>query len=73
MVHDHAQRLWYPALFTHGGIYGSSAGPPGPDALSQHAVVILNNPLKNKDLLAQVCTKGYASLSGFEVLGLWLI
>ena len=66
MAHDYAQRLWYPALFTHGGIYGSSAGPPGPDALSQHAVVILNNPLENKDLLAQVCTKGMLHCQGLK-------
>ena len=58
MVQVHTSKLWHPARFTHGSIYGSSAGPTGLDSIRQHAVIVLNNPLDNKDLLVHIFTEG---------------
>ena len=54
MSQDRHPKLWYPARFTHGGIQG----PSKPHAYRRHCVIILNNPLKNKHLLADVCSQG---------------
>lgn len=58
MVQDLNHKTWHPARFTRGGIHGSGDEPLGFDVVKQHAVIILNNPLKNKDFLVDVCTKG---------------
>ena len=55
MTQDQSPKLWHPARFTHGG---SDDEPFGPAVVMQHAVIILNNPLENKDLLVDVCIKG---------------
>ena len=46
-------KLWLPARFTHGGIH-----QPFDESFHEHGVIILNNPLKNKDLLVDICSKG---------------
>ena len=58
MVHDPNSKTWLPARFTHGGIRGLGNGPFGSAAIKQHAIIILNNPLENKDLLFDVCVEG---------------
>ena len=58
MAQDQNIKLWHPAHFTHGRIHGSSDEPFGPDISMQHTVIILNNPLDNKNLLADVCVDG---------------
>lgn len=55
MVQDQNPKLWHPARFTHGSIHGSGDGPFGPDEVKQHTVIILNNPLENRNLLVDVC------------------
>lgn len=58
MVQDQNPKLWHPARFTHGSIHGSGDGPFGPDEVKQHTVIILNNPLENRNLLVDVCIEG---------------
>ena len=63
MAQDRKPKLWYPAHFTHGGIRGSENGPFGSDAIKQHAVIILNNPLENRDMLIDACIEGIHRVS----------
>lgn len=63
MVQDQDPKLWHPARFTHGGIHASGNGPFGSDAIKQHVVIILNNPLENKNLLIDVCVRGIIRVS----------
>lgn len=63
MVQDQIPKLWHPARFTHGGTYGSDNDPFGSDAIKQHVVIILNNPLENRDLLLDVCVEGIHRIS----------
>lgn len=63
MVQDDKPKLWHPARFTHGGLHGSGDGPSGSDEIKQHAVIIPNNPLENKDLLLDVCAEGIHLIS----------
>lgn len=72
MVQDQKPKLWHPARFTHGGMAASSNGPFGPNAMKQHAVIILNNPLENKTLLVDVCVKGIHHIKA-SACGPWLI
>ena len=58
MVQDQSPKLWQPARFTHGGIHTSDAELIGPDVTKEHAVIILNNPLENKELLVDICIEG---------------
>lgn len=58
MAQERESKLWQPARFTHGGVHGSGDERFGPNSFGQHTVIILNNPLENKELLADVCIKG---------------
>lgn len=55
MVQDQNPKSWDPARFTHGHIHGLGDEAFEPDAFKQHTVIILNNPLENKNLLFDVC------------------
>ena len=55
MAEDRKLKLWHPARFTHGHIHGSGDEE---DGTKQYSVIILNNPLENKDLLVDVCSRG---------------
>lgn len=55
MAQDQNPKLWHPAQFIHGRMYGSGEETFGPDGFKQHTVIILNNPLDNKNLLVDVC------------------
>ena len=72
MVQDQKPKLWHPARFTHGVMDGSGNGPIGSDAMKQHAVIILNNPLENKTLLVDVCTEGMHRIK-VSTYSSWLI
>ena len=52
MVQDQDPKVWLPARFAYGSIHGLGDTP------HQYSVIILNNPLKNSDLLVAVCSKG---------------
>ena len=58
MVQNQISKLWHPARFVHCAIRGSDDPPDGQDGLRQYSVIILNNPLENKDLLVSVCVQG---------------
>lgn len=55
MAPDQSPKTWHPARCTHGG---PGDEPIGPAVVRQHIVIILNNPLEDKDLLVDICTKG---------------
>ena len=63
MVQDQIPKVWLPARFAHGSVDGLG------DAPHQYDVIILNNPLKNSDLLVALCSKGMHHL-GARVSGL---
>ena len=73
MVQDQNIKLWHPARFTHGGMHGSGNGPLRSDAIKPHAVIILNNPLENRDFLLDVCLEGIHRISTSNTYGSWLI
>lgn len=54
-----SSKLWHPAQFTRGEIIGPKSC----------AVVILNQPLENKDLLIGVCSIKGAQY--YEIYDLW--
>lgn len=58
MAQDQKFKMWHPAHFTHGRIRGLSDEQFGPDVSMQHTIIILNNPLDNKNLLVDVCIDG---------------
>ena len=58
MPQNQNPKLWHPARFTHGGSRVSDHESSEPGIDSQHTVIILNNPLENKDLLVDVCING---------------
>ena len=62
MTQDQDPKLWQPARFTHNDIHGAGDGPFGHDPTRQHTVIILNNPIENKDLLASICTEGMCQI-----------
>ncbi len=70
MFQDQEPKSWHPARFTHGGIRGSGDEIISPSVTGQHGVIILNNPLKNKDLLADVCMGGihHTRARGFQFI-----
>lgn len=70
MTHDHSPKTWHPARFTHGGLGDE---PVGPAVSRQHIVIILNNPLEDKDLLVSICTKGMHLIAQKIQEGSWLI
>lgn len=53
MSDDKKIKHWQPARFTL-----ASEGLSGSDSFSGHAVVILNQPILNKELLIQICRGG---------------
>ena len=61
MVQDQNPKVWLPARFAHGSVHGLG------DALHQHSVIILNNPLENSDLIVAVCSKGMHHLVAREL------
>ena len=61
MVQDHNPKVWLPARFAYNSIHGLG------DAPHQYSVIILNNPLKNSDLLVAVCLKGMYHLKVREL------
>lgn len=58
MAQDGNPKSWYAARFTHGGISGSGNRPLASDLLNQYNVIILNNPLENTHILADICAEG---------------
>lgn len=70
MAHDQGPKTWHPARFTHGGSGDELFGPAG---FRQHVVIILNNPLEDKDLLVDICTKGVHLIAQKIQEGSWLI
>ena len=60
MVQDQKPKVWLPARFVYGSIHGLG------DAPHQYSVIILNNALKNSDLLVAICSKGMHHLRARE-------
>ena len=58
MAQNQKPKLWHPARFTHGSVRGSGDENVGPNQSGQHTVIILNNPLDNKELFVGVCLEG---------------
>ncbi len=71
MVQDQSPKLWQPARFTHDGFHTSGDELIGHDAIKQRAVIILNNPLENKNLLVDICIEGMHHINARDLdLGL---
>ena len=58
MAQDRNPKSWYAARFTHGGISESGNKSSNSDLLNQYNVILLNNPLENTKILADICGKG---------------
>ena len=58
MAQDRNPKSWYAARFTHGGISASGNRPLDSDLLNQYNVILLNNPLENTSVLADICAEG---------------
>ena len=58
MIQDQGPKVWHPIRFTKGGIREVGDEYFGPAVVREHAVIILNNPLENIDLLLDICAKG---------------
>ena len=62
MPQNQEPKLWHPAHFTHKASRGPGDEPSRPSIDGRHIVIILNNPLEDKDLLLDICNNGMHDL-----------